>query len=102
MSDKVNDMAFEHSIDDKSTTLWRVLWWRLWGKSNNRRLRCTDYFGDEKKAWDFVGMRTETGHEIISVSKFELKPIESSASSTMEPVTAAMRSEPNEGKTDGK
>jgi hypothetical protein len=94
MSDKVNDMAFEHFIEEKPATLWRVVWWRVWGKSNNRRLRCTDYFGDEKKAWDFVGMRTETGHEIISCDQFELKPVESSSTTTLELVAAATLSEP--------
>ena len=93
MSDKVNDMAFEHFVEDKPTTLWRVLWWRIWGKSNDRRLRCTDYFGDEKKAWDFVGMRTETGHEIIRVDQFELIPVEPSSSTTLKPKGAATLSE---------
>jgi hypothetical protein len=89
----VGDIAFENFTEEKPTMLWRVVWWRTWGKDGAKRLRCTDYFSDQAKAWEFVGIRTDTGNEVVSVEQFELKPVASSACSTLEPVVAATSSE---------
>lgn len=69
-----SNLAFENFSDDNPSFLWRVVWWRVWGKNNERRLRCSDYFASEEMAWEFAGKRIEVGHEIIRVDKFELKP----------------------------
>lgn len=67
-------LAWEHFTDDDVQVIWRVLWLRKWGSEKKRVHRCTDYFNDEKAAWEFAGKWTEAGHDIIRVDRFELKP----------------------------
>ena len=80
--DRASELAFEHGMEAKPDKLWRVVWWRVWGKEN-QRLRCTDYFGDEQKAWEFAGVQTEAGYEVISVDVFALVPVEGSSSTSL-------------------
>jgi hypothetical protein len=76
MSVEASDLAFGHGMGANPDKIWRVVWWRVWGKHNERRLRCTDYFGEEQIAWDFVGLKTEAGYEVASVDAFVLVRVE--------------------------
>jgi len=66
-------LTWEHFIEDEVQTIWRVLWKRKWGANNQRVHRCTDYFNDEKAAWEFASKWIEAGHEIIRVDRFDVK-----------------------------
>ena len=83
MSAEESEMAFENGVGDKPDKLWRVVWWRVWGKQKQRKLRCTDYFGDQQKAWEFAGVKTEAGYEVISVDAFVLVPVAGSSSTSL-------------------
>ena len=72
MSVEGSNLAFEHGMEANPDKIWRVVWWRVWGKDNQRRLRCTDYFGEEQIALDFAGVKTEAGYVVVSVGAFVL------------------------------
>ena len=84
MSVEKSDLAFKNGVGDKPDKLWRVVWWRLWGGNNDRKIRCTDYFGDEQKAWDFAGFKKESGYDVVSVDAFALVPVDGSVTTKLQ------------------
>jgi hypothetical protein len=79
-----SDLAFENGVGDKPDKIWRVVWWRVCGKENHRKLRCTDYFGNEQRAWEFAGIQTEAGYDVVSVDAFALVPVDGSVTTKLE------------------
>lgn len=61
-------LAWEHFEEPESVQmLWRVSYFRR-TKSGNA-IRCTDYFTDEKQAWEFSLRRIDKGDEVVKVLK---------------------------------
>jgi len=65
-------IAFEYfeGGDTAPQKLWRVRYTRVF--KQRRKLRCTEYFIDEAKAWKFAGDKTEQGYEVRGVDVYEL------------------------------